>query len=99
MTGKQLLIGALVLLNIILAGVLADRVGFQTAAAQAQGFGGVGHYAVVSGNNTTGGIVYVYDEDAGVLSGLITPYNSTTPQYIIPRNILMDINRSRSRTP
>ncbi|HTV48974.1 MAG TPA: hypothetical protein VMG59_11080 [Phycisphaerae bacterium] len=100
MSSKQLLIGALVLINIMLAAMLVSRIGLQTPAARAQGYnGGGGQYAVASGSSMNGGIVYILDENAGVISGLVTSYNSSSPKYIIPRNIAMDISRASKRTP
>ncbi|HMD55032.1 MAG TPA: hypothetical protein VKJ65_10835 [Phycisphaerae bacterium] len=99
MSARHLLISGLVLINIMLAALLVDRIGFYTPAASAQGFNSSGQYAIVSGSTPDGGYVYVLDQNAGVISGLVIPYNHSNPQYLIPRNVGMDISRARVRNP
>src|SRR5271170_7896177 len=99
MSARHLLISGLVLINIMLAALLVDRIGFYTPAASAQGFNSSGQYAIVSGSTPDGGYVYVLDQNAGVISRLVIPYNHSNPQYLIPRNVGMDISRARVRNP
>ncbi|MGC8624601.1 MAG: hypothetical protein ACP5I8_00890 [Phycisphaerae bacterium] len=95
MNGKKLLLIGLLVLNIVLAGGLLARRGWQTAAARAQVARG-GHYLTVAGGDTAGGIVYVYNVDSGILTAKITPANNIPgTHWLAPYNVSADIKRAR----
>ena len=97
MNGKKLLIIGLLGVNAVLgAGVLA-RMGRPSATARAQVAHG-GHYLIVSGGDQMTGIVYVYDQDSGILTAKITPANNLPgTHWLAPYNVGADIKRARLR--
>ncbi len=95
MNGKKLLIIGLLGVNAMLgAGVLA-RIGWQSSVARAQVARG-GHYLTVSGADQMNGIVYVYNQDSGILTAKVTPANNLAgTHWLAPYNVTADIKRAR----
>jgi hypothetical protein len=97
MNGKKLLIIGLLGVNAVLGvGVLA-RMGWSSATARAQVARG-GHYLIVSGGDQMNGIVYVYNQDTGILTAKITPANNLPgTHWLAPYNVSADLKRARLR--
>lgn len=96
MNGRKLLIIGLLGVNAVLGFGLLARMGWQSSAARAQVARG-GHYLTVSGGDSTGGIVYVYNVDSGILIAKITPANNLPgTHWLAPYNVSADIKRARA---
>ncbi len=97
MNGRKLLIIGLLGVNAVLGFGLLSRIGWQASTARAQVAGG-GHYLTVSGGDATGGIVYVYNVDSGILTAKLTPNNNLPgTHWLAPYNVSADIKRARAQ--
>jgi hypothetical protein len=97
MDGKKLLIIGLLGINAVLGVGVLTRAGWQASIARAQVPRG-GHYLSVSGGDQMTGIVYVYNQDSGILTAKITPANNLAgTHWLAPYNVNADIKRARMR--
>jgi hypothetical protein len=97
MNGKKLLIIGLLGVNAVLVAGLLARIGWQSSTAMAQVAHG-GHYLTVSGSDQMGGMVYVYNQDSGILTAKVTPANNMAgTHWLAPYNVSADIKRARQR--
>ncbi len=95
MNGKKLLIIGLLGVNAVLGAGLLARIGWQSPTAMAQVARG-GHYLTVSGGDQMSGIVYVYNQDSGILTAKITPANNLPgTHWLAPYNVSADIKRAQ----
>ena len=95
MNGKKLLIIGLLGVNAVLGFGLLARIGWQSTIARAQVAHG-GHYLTVSGADQMNGMVYIYNQDSGILTAKVTPANNLPgTHWLAPYNINADIKRAR----
>ncbi len=92
--GNWLVAGLLGVNLVLAAGLLYRTGGWNMPAARGQPNVLGGRYLVASASGKTGGAVYVFNEDTGVIGGWVTPAGQPGhPVFIVPRSVTQDLRR------